>query len=126
MGKLKLRKSLAKTDYVQNLIQKGICEIKEINNFKNLKMNPQLINDVMNFIELEISKGKFSKADLDKSGILQEVLKGCFDMTDEDLLWIENHVTFLLDNKLVKKNTFLKQGFSMLKYLVTSPSNHTN
>ena len=126
MTKLKLRNSLGKVNYVQNLIQKGICEVKELSNYELHKMNPQLINDIMNFIALEISKGKFSKADLDKSGILQEILKGCFDMTDADLLWVENHVTFLMDNKLVQKNTFLKQTFSILKSLVISPLNHTN
>ena len=74
MTKLKLRNSLGKVSYVQTLIQKGICEIKEIVNHTDHKLSPQLTQDIMQFIELEISKGKFSKSNLDKSGIVSEIL----------------------------------------------------
>jgi hypothetical protein len=114
MTKLKLKNSLAKTNYVKTLIQKGICEIKELADYESHKMNPQLINDIMVFIENEISQGKFSKEDFDKSGILQEILKGVFDMTDDDISGVEQHVQFLLDNKLVKANSFLYRGLKFL------------
>lgn len=115
MTKLKLKNSLAKQNYVKGIIQKGICEVKEIVDYAEHKLSPQLVNDLMSFIELEISKGKFSKADFDKSGILEEIMKGCFEMNESDIEWLKNHIQFVKDNKLVNKNTILKKGFSLLK-----------
>ena len=51
MVNLKLKKSLAKENYVNNLIIRGSCQVKEIVDYENQKTNPQLIQDLMNFIE---------------------------------------------------------------------------
>ena len=69
MVKLKLEKSLAKENYVKNLVIKGTCQVKEIVYHEEHKFDAQLINDLMNFIEMEITEGKYSKKDLDKSKI---------------------------------------------------------
>ena len=101
---IKLLKSLAKSNFVKSLIQKGSIEIKSIMDFEEHKLNPQLITDLVNFIELEVLKSKFSSTDLDKSGIVTEIMKQCFpEITESDLSFVENTITFLLDNKLVKK-----------------------
>jgi hypothetical protein len=59
---LKLSNSLAKINYAKNLVIKGTCELKSIPDYQEHKLNPQLVNDLMNFLEKEISSGKFSKA----------------------------------------------------------------
>ena len=65
MVKLKLKKSLAKQNYVKNLVIKGTCQVKEnVIDYDLHKLDPQLINDIMNFIEKEISQCKYLKKDL--------------------------------------------------------------
>lgn len=113
MGKLKLHKTLAKTNFVKTLIQKGICEVKEMADHSAYKLNPQLIKDLVDFIEKEIADSKYANKQFEKSTILYEVLKGCFDMSDDEIDLVRTQVEFLLDNKLVKKNTFLTKGLKL-------------
>ena len=121
MPKLKLKNSLAKVNYVKTLVIKGTCEVKEIVDYVDHKLNPQLINDLMNFIELEISKGKFSKEDFDKSKILHDIMLSVFnDLSESEIQWLENQIQYILDNKLVKKNTLFLKGFKLLKSVIIS------
>ena len=52
MVKLKLQNSLAKTNYVKTLVVKGTCAVKELVDYGDHKLNPQLVNDLMNFLEM--------------------------------------------------------------------------
>ena len=109
MVKLKLQNSLAKTNYVKTLVVKSTCAVKELVDYGDHKLNPQLVNDLMNFLEMEISKGKFSKEDFDKSKILEDIMLSVFgELTATEIDWLKNHIQYVLDNYLVKKNTFLK------------------
>jgi len=109
MVNLKLKKSLAKENYCNQLIIKGTCQVKEIVNYEEQKSNPQLIQDLMNFIENEIADGKYSKKDFDKSKILHDILISAFgELNESEQKWLENQIQHLIDNKLVKKNTFFK------------------
>ena len=97
MTKLKLKNSLAKVNYVKTLVIKGTCEVKEIVDYVDHKLNPQLVNDLMNFIELEISKGKFSKEDFDKSKILHDIMLSVFnDLSESEIAWLENQIQYIL------------------------------
>ena len=110
MVKLKLKKSLAKENYVKNLVIKGTCQVKEnVIDYDQHKLDPQLVNDIMNFIEKEISQGKYSKKDkdFDKSKILQDIIVSIFgDLNESELKFYENTIQHIIDNNLVKKNTF--------------------
>ena len=61
MVKLKLKKSLAKENNVKNLVIKGTCQVKEIVAYEEHKFDAQLIDDLMNFIEREITEGKYPR-----------------------------------------------------------------
>ena len=118
MVNLKLKKSLAKENYVNQLVIKGTCQVKEIIDYENQKTNPQLIQDLMNFIEQEIAESKYTKKDkdFDKSKILHDIIVSVFgDLNESEQKWLENQVQHLIDNKLVfKKKLFLK-GYNILK-----------
>ena len=96
MVKLKLKKSLAKENYVKNLVIKGTCQVKEnVIDYDQHKLDPQLVNDIMNFIEKEISQGKYSKKDkdFDKSKILQDIIVSIFgDLNESELKFYENTI----------------------------------
>ena len=118
MVNLKLKKSLAKENYVNQLVIKGTCQVKEIIDYENQKTNPQLIQDLMNFIEQEIAESKYTKKDkdFDKSKILHDIIVSVFgDLNESEQKWLENQVQHLIDNKLVfKKKLFLK-GYNILE-----------
>ena len=121
MVNLKLKKSLAKENFVSNLVIKVTCQVKEIIDYENQKTNPQLIQDLMNFIEQEIAESKYTKKDkdFDKSKILHDIIVSVFgDLNESEQKWLENQVQHLIDNKLVfKKKLFLK-GYNILKKTV--------
>ncbi len=55
MFNLKLKKSLAKENYSNQLVIKGSCQVKEIVDYEKHKFDSQLIQ------ETEINEGKYSK-----------------------------------------------------------------
>ena len=121
MVNLKLKKSLAKENFVSNLVIKGTCQVKEIINYENKKTNPQLIQDLMDFIVKEIAKSKYTKKDkdFDKSKILHDIIVSVFgDLNESEQKWLENQVQHLIDNKLVFKNTLFLKGYNTLKKIV--------
>ena len=122
MVKLKLKESLAKENYVKNLVIKGTCQVKEnVIDYDQHKLDPQLVNDIMNFIEKEISQGKYSKKDkdFDKSKILQDIIVSIFgDLNESELKFYENTIQHIIDNNLVKKNTLFLKGYELLKKTV--------
>ena len=126
MPNLKLKKSLAKENYVKTLVIKGTCEVKEkVVDYEDRKFDPQLVNDLMNFIEKEISKGKYSKKDFDKSKILQDIVVSVFgNLSESELKWLENTIQHIIDNKLVKQNTLFLKGFDILKKVVVTSSKY--
>ena len=101
MGKIVLKKSLAQENYVKTLVIKGTCQVKEnVIDYADHELDPQLVNDLMNFIEKEISKGKYSKKDFDKSKILQDIIVSIFgDLSESELKWLENTIQHIIDNK---------------------------
>jgi hypothetical protein len=126
MVNLKLKKSLAKENFCNQLIIKGSCQVKEIVDYENQKTNPQLIQDLMTFIENEIAESKYTKqdADFDKHKILQDILISVYNnLDDSEKKWLENQIQHIIDNKLVKK-TLILNGYNLLKKTVITLSKH--
>jgi hypothetical protein len=127
MVNLKLKKSLAKENYVNNLIIRGSCQVKEIVDYENQKQNPQLIQDLMNFIENEIAESKYTKKDseFDKPKILEDILISVYNnLDDSEKIWLEKQIQHIIDNKLVKKKTLILKGYNLLKKTVITLSKH--
>ena len=122
VSKLKLSKSLSKSNYVKNLCIKATCEIKEIADYHDHKLNPQLINDLMNFLEKEISTGKFSQSDIDKSSLLKHIIESTFgsELTEEEIKFIDTQVQYIIDNKLIKKKTLFTYILKLFGSIVFS------
>ena len=108
MGKIVLKKSLAQENYVKSLVVKGTCQVKEnVIDYEQHKLDPQLVNCIMNFIEKEISKGKYCKKEFDKSKILQDIIVSIFgELNEAENKWLESTIQHIIDNELVKKTRF--------------------
>jgi len=127
MVNLKLKKSLAKENYVNQLVIKGTCQIKEVVDYENQKTNPQLIQDLMQFIENEIAESKYTKKDseFDKPKILEDILISVYsNLDDNEKIWLEKQIQHIIDNKLVKKKTLILKGYNLLKKTVITLSKH--
>ena len=122
VSKLKLSKSLSKSNNVKNLVIKATCEVKEIADYHDHKLNPQLINDLMNFLEKEISNGKFSQSDIDKSELLKHIIESVFvsELTEEEIKFIDTQVQYIIDNKLIKKKTLFTYILKIVGSIVFS------
>ena len=126
MGKLVLKKSLAIENYVKSIIVRGTCQVKEnLIDYQEHKLDPQLVNCIMNFIEKEISKGKYCKKEFDKSKILRDIIVSIFgDLNEDENKFIESTVQHIIDNKLIKKHTLFLKGYDLLKTVVTTSAKY--
>ena len=126
MGKIILKKSLAQENYVKSLVVKSVCQIKEnVIDYEQHKLDPQLINDIMQFIEKEISKGKYCKKEFDKSKILQDIIVSIFgELNEAENKWLESTIQHIIDNKLIKKHTLFLKGYDLLKTVVTTSAKY--
>ena len=126
MGKIVLKKPLAQENYVKSLVVKGTCQVKEnVIDYDQHKLDPQLVNCIMNFIEKEISKGKYCKKEFDKSKILQDIIVSIFgELNEAENKWLESTIQHIIDNKLVKKNTLFLKAFDLVKTAVTTSSKY--
>ena len=109
MGKIVLKKSLAQENYVKTLVIKGVCEVKEnVIDYEQHNLDSQLVNDIMNFIEREILKGKYCKKEFDKSKILQDIIVSIFgELNEAEQKWLSNTIQHIIDNHLIKKKNTL-------------------
>ena len=126
MGKIVLKKSLAQENYVKTLVVKGTCQVKEnVIDFQDHKLNPQLVNCIMNFIESEISKDKYCKKEFDKSKILHDIIVSIFgELNEAEVKWLESTIQHIIDNKLVKKNGVFLKGWDLLKTVITTSAKY--
>ena len=126
MGKIVLKKSLAQENYVKTLVVKGACQVKEnVIDYEQHKLDPQLVNCIMNFIEKEISKGKYCKKDFDKSKILQDIIVSIFgELNESELKWLESTIQHIIDNHLIKKHSLFLKGYEILKKVAVTSSKY--
>ena len=127
MGKgIVLKKSLAQENYVKSIVLKCVCNVKEsLIDYEQHKLDPQLVNDIMQFIEREIGKSKYCKKEFDKSKILRDIIVSIFgDLNEDENKFIESTIQHIIDNKLVKKNTLFLKGWDLLKTVVTTSAKY--
>lgn len=116
--KFKVRKHLAIEQYVKTLILKTSCHIKELVDYENSKLDPQLISDLMNFIESEIAESKYSTKDIDKKELVLEVLNSVFNLKEEEQTLITKMIEHALENGIVKRRGFFSSlGRALLRLL---------
>jgi hypothetical protein len=120
MGKIVLRKTLAVESFVKSLVERGVLEVKEIVDFQHQKLNPQLLQDLMMFIEEEITTSKYKKEQINRTELVKTILCQVFEFKDEEIDYLEKQITHLLDNGMLKKSILKKIGkglYKLIKYV---------
>jgi hypothetical protein len=108
MGKLKIRNSLAVESFTRSLVQLATLQIKEIPGHESMKLSPQLISDVMRFIESQIQESKYKTADISRTELVKAIMSSVFELTESEMDYLDKSITHLIDSGVLKKNYFKK------------------
>lgn len=114
MSKVKFENSLALHEFTFGLIKSLSEQIKNIPEFKSLKLNPELTKFLCKSVNQLIDDGLKSKAFskkqlllINKTTLIIQILKDIFTLTDEELTQVESQIDFLNNNNLVKDKSIL-------------------
>ena len=114
-NKLQFQKQIS--DVVCLLVLELKEEYKNLN-IDDLKQSHDLILQVMEKIDKRIEDKTLSKKTVnkvDKNDLVVQIFKGLFpDLSGNDIVFIEETIEFIINNKLIKSNFF----FKCLKLLV--------
>lgn len=119
---VRLKNTLALHVFVNELIEELIKFVKSIPKNEELKLDGELLKNLMKQIKTKLQDNKTltdkqKKNDVDKTSIILEVYKAVFsDISSELLDKIEKDIKFLVQNKVVKKKV-LKDTIKWLKTL---------
>ena len=104
MEEIKFKGKLREHSVIHTIIQKCVCRIKEIPEYQILKYESQLIRDIMNVVNEQLSNERKIEKVVDKKEIVKEVYKSVFkDELNQDLEdYLDKTIDFLLDTKIVK------------------------
>jgi len=117
---VRLKNTLALHVFVNELIEELIKFVKSIPKYQELKLDGELLKNIMKQIKLKLQENKTlsdkqKENEVDKTLIVIEVYKTVFsDISAEILEKIEKDIKFLIQNKVVKKKV-LKDALAWLK-----------
>ncbi len=118
MDQVKLENSLAQHHCLFSLIKQCCLKVKEIENYEDLKLKAEITKYVANLVEEGLNNAPLSKKQkkkIDKKELVKEIIKTTFNLAETELNIIDDHIDYNLENKIVKKNTFVKQSFRLIK-----------
>jgi len=107
MAKLKIKKTLALTNFVQQTVQKAVVQTKEtLLDWESHKLNPELLRAIMEFVELEIRGSKYRGQDIDRTALVKEIFTQLFgELADTEVTAIESGIQFVIDHSMLKKGS---------------------
>lgn len=102
---------------VYNTIKKVKINVQnEIENHQALKNDIELTRYIANGVENEIP---YKSKNINKKNIVMEVHKQLFpDITEDELKGVESSIEFLLNNKMIKKTSWLYKGLKFFLNLL--------
>ncbi len=118
MDQVKLENSLAQHHCLFSLIKQCCLKVKEIENYEDLKLKAEITKYVANLVEEGLNNAPLSKKQkkkIDKKALVKEIIKTTFNLAETELNIIDDHIDYNLENKIVKKNTLVKQSFRLIK-----------
>ncbi len=112
---IQFKHSVAQHTFIFGLIKKLVLKIKEIEHFESLKLNPQITQGVCEMIKEEMSHlKKHLQEKIDHRELAREALKQAFELTEEEMKFIDSQLEYMVDNKLIKKVSLLKKARKLL------------
>jgi hypothetical protein len=119
MDYVQVKNSLKNKKAVDDIVNIIINKIKtDLTVDGNLKNSMELLHLVVTLIENLIdNKNKSDKKKVNKLNVLHDIYNKLFgNLSPQDLNIINQNIEYLLDNKLIKKYSFLKRIYKNFKY----------
>jgi hypothetical protein len=119
MDYVQVKNSLKNKKAVDDIVNIIINKIKaDLTVDNNLKSSMELLTLVVTLVENLIdNKNKPDKKKVNKLNVLHDIYNKLFgNLTQQDLNIINQNIEYLLDNKLIKKYSFLKRIYKNFKY----------
>jgi DNA phosphorothioation-dependent restriction protein DptG len=119
MDYVQVKNSLKNKKAVDDIVNIIINKIKaDLTVDGNLKNSMELLHLVVTLIENLIdNKNKSDKKKVNKLNVLHDIYNKLFgNLNQQDLNIINQNIEYLLDNKLIKKYSFLKRIYKNFKY----------
>lgn len=119
MDYVQVKNSLKNKKAVDDIVNIIINKIKaDLNVDVNMKNSMELLHLVVTLIENLIdNKNKSEKKKVNKLNVLHDIYNKLFgSLTQQDLALINQNIEYLLDNKLIKRYSFLKRIYKNFKY----------
>lgn len=121
MDYVQVKNSLKNKKAVDDIVNIIINKIKaDLNVDVNMKNSMELLTLVVTLIENLIdNKNKSDKKKVNKLNVLHDIYNKLFgNLTQQDLTLINQNIEYLLDNKLIKKYSFLKRVYKNIKHWI--------
>lgn len=119
MDYIQVKNSLKNKKAVDDIVNIIINKIKaDLTVDGNLKNSMELLHLVVTLIENLIdNQNKSDKKKVNKLNVLHDIYNKLFgNLSQQDLNIINQNIEYLLDNKLIKKYSFLKRIYKNFKY----------
>jgi DNA phosphorothioation-dependent restriction protein DptG len=119
MDYIQVKNSLKNKKAVDDIVNIIINKIKtDLSVDGNLKNSMELLHLVVTLIENLIdNQNKSDKKKVNKLNVLHDIYNKLFgNLSQQDLNIINQNIEYLLDNKLIKKYSFLKRIYKNFKY----------
>jgi hypothetical protein len=116
---LKLKNSSKQKNFIGGLIIKGVLQIKQINAYEDQKLNQEITESVVKFIEKEIFKeGTIDSDTIDKKAIVKEILRQCYSLMEDEMSIIDNQLEYLIENNIVRKKGRMYRLYKLLRSIL--------
>jgi hypothetical protein len=103
----KVKNTLALHISTNSLIRLKATEIKNIPNYRDLKLDKELTKkickDVSKFVDNDKSLTYKQKKELSKTNIVIEIMNHAFDLNETEIEELKKDIMFLFNNNLIKK-----------------------
>ena len=113
-----VKKSLGQVQFVKSVIQKGSCQVKELIDFADHKLSPQLVTDLCRFVEAELGSSKYK--DVNRTELVKAIMIDAFggDFSESEKQFLDETIQFALDHNLIKKSSILGKALTFVGSLL--------
>jgi hypothetical protein len=112
-----IENSLAKKQYIANIIKTVVSKVNELENVPSLKNDLELLKYIVSLVLVQV-KPKYKLSEDDIESIILTILIQIFNLNPNEVDKVKEDIKFLQDNNLIKTFSSFQKGInSTIEYL---------
>ncbi len=112
-----IENSLAKKQYIANIIKTVVSKVNELENVPSLKNDLELLKYIVSLVLVQV-KPKYKLSEEDIESIILTILIQIFNLNPNEVDKVKEDIKFLQDNNLIKTFSSFQKGItSTIEYL---------